>query len=79
MRLRIALAVALPGVEDSRVVDEVARLLRPLLAARLGMRGVIVGVGGVGRAGRDAPRPWPRPRPLPCGVPAWWSLGSLMG
>ena len=68
MRSWIALVVALPGVEESRVAAEVARLLRPLLDVRLGKTGRFAGVGGVGRAGCDVPRPRPRPRPLPRGV-----------
>ena len=55
MRSRIALAVALPGVEESCVVAAVARLLLALLAVRLGTKGRIAGVGRVERAGRDAP------------------------
>ena len=68
MRSRIALAVALPGVEESFDSAAVARLLRALLVVRVGMKGRIARVGCVGRAGRAAPRPWPRPRPLPRGV-----------
>ncbi len=39
MRSRIALAVALPGVEEFCVVADVARLLHSLLVVRCGMKG----------------------------------------
>ncbi len=55
MRSRIALAVALPGIEESCVAAAVARLLRALLDVRVGMKGRIDGAGCVGRAGRDVP------------------------
>ena len=55
IRSSIALAVALPGVEESCVAAAVARLLLALLAVRVGMKGRLAGVGFVERAGRDAP------------------------
>ena len=66
MRLMIALAVALPGTEDSRVVAADAKLLRALLVVWHGMNGMIRSLG-VDLGGRVTPRlfllPLPRPRP----------------
>ena len=55
MRLRIAFAVALPGVVELSFVAEEARPLRALLTDRLGMNGSWVGAEGVDR-GRPRPR-----------------------
>ena len=79
MRSLIALAVALPGVEESCDAAAVARLLRVVLADRVGIKGRSVEAGCVGRVGRAAPRPWPRPRPLPRGVPIDRTTNSSLG
>ncbi len=65
MRLMIALAVALPGTEDSLVAAADAKLLRALLAVWHGMNGITRSLG-VDQGGRDIPRllPFPLPRPL---------------
>ena len=65
IRSRIARAVALPGVEESCAAAVVARLLRPLLAERLGMNGSCAVTGVEGLGGRGVPLPRGRPRPLP--------------
>jgi len=79
MRSRIALAVALPGVEESFVAAEDARRLRPLLADRLGMNGSCVGADGVDLGERVVPRPRPRPRPLPRVLPDGGGAAGLSG
>ena len=70
MRLMIALAVALPGTEDSLVAAADAKLLRALLVVWHGMNGMTRSLG-VDLGGRDTPRllPFPFPRPLTRVVP----------
>ena len=79
MRSLIALPVPLPRVEESCDAAAVARLLRALLAERVGMKGKNVGAGCVERAGRAAPRPRSRPRPLPRGVTVDRTNNSSLG
>ncbi len=70
MRLIIALAVALPGTEDSPVAAADAKLLRALLAVWHGMNGMIRALGDC-LGGRDTPclLPLPLPRPRARVVP----------
>ena len=79
MRSLIALAAALPGIEESCDAAAGARLLRAVLAERMGIKGRSAEAGCVGRAGRVDPRPRPRPRPLPRGVLLDKTTSSSLG
>jgi len=59
----IALALALPGVEEPSSVVVVAKLRRPLLAVSVGMDGGGGELVESDRFGLESPRQRPRPRP----------------